>query len=281
MARRTRRPALVAAPVVLVALVLGAVLTSVANRGGAFGLPDAAPSAAATAAAAPSSAAAPPSTSNATPATSGSALAVLATLPVKGKAPMTGYVRTARFGAAWLDVDRNGCDTRDDVLRRDLTDVAGSRCTVRSGVLHDPYTGRTIHFVRGEGTSTAVQIDHVVPLADAWRTGAQRLSQAQRIALANDPINLFAVDGPTNGQKSDGDAATWLPPSTAFRCTYIAHQVGVKRAYGLWVTPAEKAAMQRILTACPSTPAPASRISSLVSTGSGATPAASSSAGAQ
>ena len=187
----------------------------------------------------------------------GSALAALASIPVKGRAPLTGYVRTARFGAAWLDVDRNGCDTRDDVLRRDLTGVAGSRCTVRSGELHDPYTGRTIAFVRGQGTSEAVQIDHVVALADAWRSGAQQLTQERRVALANDPVNLFAVDGPTNSSKGDGDAATWLPPRKAFRCTYVAHQVAVKHAYGLWVTPAEHDAIERVLASCPDEPLPA------------------------
>lgn len=185
------------------------------------------------------------------------AAAALAALPVKGAAPMTGYQRTARFGAAWLDVDRNGCDTRNDVLRRDLVDRRESRCTVRSGVLRDPYSGRTVDFVRGERTSAAVQIDHVVSLADAWRTGAQRLPQARRIALANDPVNLFAVDGPTNTAKRDGDAATWLPKRKAFRCTYVAHQIAVKRAYGLWVVPAERAAMARVLAACPGQRLPA------------------------
>jgi hypothetical protein len=252
---RSRRTALVAAPIVLVALVLGAVLTSVVARGGASAAP-------------PAAAAAPASVH------AGTALAVLATLRVKGRAPMTGYVRTAKFGAAWLDVDRNGCDTRDDVLRRDLTAVTGSRCTVRTGVLHDPYTRTTIHFVRGVKTSAAVQIDHIVPLGDAWQTGAQGWTQAKRIDLANDPINLFAVDGPSNEQKSDSDAASWLPPNKSFRCTYIAHQVGVKKAYGLWVTTAEKAAMQRVLTTCPTMKAPVSTTSKLVYTGSGATPSA-------
>ncbi|MCU1472250.1 HNH endonuclease family protein [Amnibacterium sp.] len=194
----------------------------------------------------------------------GSALAVLDSLPVKGRAPMTGYARVAEFGTAWLDVDRNGCDTRNDILRRDLADTTGSGCRVLRGVLDDPYTGRVVDFVRGEGTSTAVQIDHVVSLGDAWQTGAQRLSQAKRIDLANDPINLFAVDGPTNERKGDGDTATWLPPNKAFRCTYVAHQVGVKKAYGLWVAPAEKAAMQRILTTCPTARAPVSSVSDVV-----------------
>jgi hypothetical protein len=263
---RSRRSALVVAPVVLVVLVLGAVLTSLATRGGA----SAAPPASSVTAIIPTSA--PPAAVR-----GGTALAVLATLPVKGRAPMTGYIRTARFGAAWLDVDRNGCDTRDDVLRRDLTAVTGTRCTVRSGVLHDPYTGTTIRFTRGATTSTAVQIDHVVPLGDAWQTGAQGWSQAKRIDLANDPINLFAVDGPSNEQKSDSDAASWLPPSKAFRCTYVAHQVGVKKSYGLWVTSAEKAAMQRILASCPTVTAPVSTLSTAAYTGPGATPSASAS----
>lgn len=271
----SRRPALVAIPIVLVALVVGAVATGVAAGGGAWGAPSASSSAAATSR--PAAAAAAASTTVVPAAKPGatSALAVLATLKVKGRAPMTGYLRTAKFGAAWLDVDRNGCDTRDDILRRDLTKVTGTGCTVRTGVLHDPYTRTTIDFTRGVKTSAAVQIDHVVPLGDAWQTGAQGWTQAKRVALANDPINLFAVDGPTNERKSDSDAASWLPPSKAFRCTYVAHQVGVKKAYGLWVTTAEKAAMQRILTTCPTTKAPTSTVSKIVSTGPGSSPSAS------
>ena len=179
------------------------------------------------------------------------AIALLATLPVKGRAPMTGYLRTAMFGAAWLDEDRNGCDTRNDMLSRDLTGVvkAGS-CRVLSGHLVSPYSGGVIDFVRGELTSTTVQIDHVVSLGDAWRTGAQQLSAAQRVALANDPINLFAVDARSNAQKRAGDAATWLPASKPFRCTYVSHQVSVKATYGLWVTQAEHDAMARVLSNC-------------------------------
>jgi hypothetical protein len=255
--------------VVVVALVLGA------PAGGA--LPPTRPGSAAAADAASS---AVPSASAGASAAPDSALAVLAGLPVKGRAPLTGYARTADFGPAWLDVDRNGCDTRDDVLHRDLTRISGSRCTVRSGVLADPYTGRTIDFVRGATTSEAVQIDHVVALADAWQTGAQRLSAARRVALANDPINLFAVDGPTNQQKGAGDAATWLPPNRSFRCTYVAHQVGVKRTYGLWVTAAERAAMERVLTACPTTPAPVSALSAAAAGGAAAPSATGSTAAA-
>jgi hypothetical protein len=129
--------------------------------------------------------------------------------------------------------------------------TAGSRCRVASGTLHDPYTGKTIGFVRGNSTSTAVQIDHVVALSDAWQKGAQQLTAAQRTALANDPLNLLAVDGPTNEAKGDGDAATWLPPNRSYRCQYAARQVSVKATYSLWVTQAEHDAIARVLASCP------------------------------
>lgn len=187
------------------------------------------------------------------------ATAVLNQLPVKGRAPKTGYART-QFGPAWADVDHNGCDTRNDILNRDLKDVThrpGTHdCIVLTGVLNDPYTGRTIHFQRGRDTSTAVQIDHVVALSDAWQTGAQQLSADRRRELANDPDNLLAVDGPANQQKSDSDAASWLPANRSFRCAYVARQIGVKRKYSLWVTAAEKGAMQRVLSSCPAQKVP-------------------------
>lgn len=176
----------------------------------------------------------------------------LAALPVRARAPSDGYTRE-RFGQAWEDVDHNGCDTRDDILRRDLekpTYKSGdSDCTVESGVLHDPYTGHTIDFRRGPD-SAAVQIDHVVALADAWQTGAQDLAATARLALANDPANLLAVDGPANQDKSADDASTWLPPNTGYQCAYVVRQLRVKAAYGLWVTPAEHDAMSRTLRTC-------------------------------
>jgi hypothetical protein len=185
----------------------------------------------------------------------GTAAAQLATLPVKGRAPMTGYDR-ARFGPSWLDADRNGCDTRNDVLAEHLEDLAfepGTRdCVVLSGSLHDPYTGDRVDFVRGDGT--LVDIDHVVALANAWVTGAQRWDVRERAALANDPMNLLPVDASANRQKGDADAATWLPPSKRFRCEYVARQVGVKAKYGLWVTPPERAAVERVLADCPDEP---------------------------
>ena len=183
-----------------------------------------------------------------------SASATLASLPIKGRAPKTGYSR-AQFGPTWADVDRNGCDTRNDMLKRDLTEiifkVKTKNCVVLTGVLQDRYSGETIYFTRGNITSMEVQIDHVVALSNAWQTGAFKLTMAQRTAFANDPLNLFAVKGRLNSQKGDGDAATWLPPLKSFRCAYVAQQIAVKAKYSLWVTAPEKDAMVRILAACP------------------------------
>ncbi|WP_299037015.1 DUF1524 domain-containing protein [uncultured Pseudokineococcus sp.] len=184
----------------------------------------------------------------------GTALAALATLPVKGRAPRTGYDRDL-FGQAWADVDRNGCDTRNDVLRRDLVDVVldarTGGCVVLSGLLADPFTGASVPFTRGVATSADVQVDHLVALSDAWQKGAQQWSADEREAFANDPLNLLAVDGPTNAAKGDGDAATWLPPQRAVRCAYVARQVAVKATYGAWVTAAERDAVARVLEGCP------------------------------
>lgn len=188
------------------------------------------------------------------------ALAILAALPIKGRAPKTGYDR-ALFGQAWADVDRNGCDTRNDILQRDLQAESfkpGTRdCVILTGTLHDPYTGRDIAFKRGQTTSAEVQIDHVVALSDAWQKGAQQISTTDRERLANDPLNLLAVDGPANQQKSDGDAATWLPANKPFRCQYVARQVAVKHNYRLWVTQAEHDAIAGILSGCKGQKVPA------------------------
>ncbi|WP_300008921.1 HNH endonuclease family protein [Pseudonocardia sp.] len=199
------------------------------------------------------------------PTPTGDAAAALATLPVKGRAPKTGYERD-RFGQRWADVDRDGCDQRNQVLARDLTAVEfrpGTRdCVVLSGALLDPYTGEGVPFLRGQDTSADVQIDHVVALSNAWQTGAQQLDADVRELLANDVLNLLAVDGPTNGSKGDGDAATWLPPARGYRCAYVARQVAVKAKYGLWVTAAESEAIARVLRACPGEPLPASTVPS-------------------
>ena len=186
------------------------------------------------------------------------ARAALSQLEVKGRAPKTGYDRDL-FGQAWTDdvsveFGRNGCDTRNDVLQRDLQDISfrpGTQdCVVLTGVLDGPYTGERIDFVRGQDTSSEVQIDHVVALSDAWQKGAQQLTEEQRRDFANDPLNLLAVAGWSNQQKGDGDAATWLPPRREFRCSYVSRQVLVKERYGLWVTQAERDAIERVMAGC-------------------------------
>lgn len=178
------------------------------------------------------------------------AVGVLAALPVGPRGAKTGYDR-ALFD--WRqDTDRNGCDTRNDVLRRDLTAITVTSeshgCVVTIGTLTSPYSGARLAFVRD---SSAVDVDHVVALSDAWQSGADALPGDQRVALANDPLNLLAVEHTLNQQKSDGDAATWLPPRTAYRCEYVARQIAVKAKYRLRVKPAEKTAMEHVLSACP------------------------------
>ena len=186
------------------------------------------------------------------------AVAELNSLAVKGRAPKTGYERSL-FGDAWTDDvtvadGRNGCDTRNDILRRDLIDVVikpGSNgCAVVSGVLNDPYTGTSIDFVRGPGSSAQVQIDHMVALSDAWQTGAQEWDEMTRRNFANDPRNLQSTLGWINQEKGDSDAASWLPPNTSYRCTFVTRIIDVKAAYRLWVTPAEHDALARELAQC-------------------------------
>ena len=178
------------------------------------------------------------------------ARAILEQMPVKGRAPKTGYARN-QFGPQWSDIDRNGCDTRNDILKRDLIAIVFREktrdCVVERGILKDPYSGQTIDFLRGEKTSALVQIDHVVALSNAWQTGIFQSTLKVRTNFANDPLNLMAVKGSLNSQKGDSDAATWLPPNKAFRCEYVTRQIQVKAKYGLWVTKAEKEAMNRIL----------------------------------
>lgn len=183
------------------------------------------------------------------PAAKGTALAAVDALPVKGRAAKTGYSRD-QFGKGWTDTDSNGCATREDILKRDLKDVKlKNKCDVASGTLaQDLYTGDSIKFVRG---ASKVDIDHVVALSDAWQKGAQQWDKKKRVAFANDPLNLLAVDASANRRKSDGDAATWLPTFAGGRCPYVADQVAVKIKYQLWVTDAEKAAMKKVLTECP------------------------------
>lgn len=169
-------------------------------------------------------------------------------LEVKDRAPKTGYSRD-EFGGSWADTVL--CDVRNEILARDLIDVVRNKdCKVVSGILLDPYTAKKINFVRGADTSSEVQIDHVVALNDAWQKGAQQLSYAERVKFHNDSLNLLAVDGDANQQKSNSDAASWLPSNKAFRCSYVSRQVGVKLKYGIWVTWTEKEAIKRVLEKC-------------------------------
>jgi hypothetical protein len=198
------------------------------------------------------------------PAWAAGAAKLVADLPVKPPGSMAGYSRD-RFGPPWDDTDGNGCDTRDDILRLDLRRVkfkADSDCVISSGTLGDPYTGRRISFMRGVGTSSAVQIDHVVALGDAWRSGARNWTAERRLRYANDPSVLLAVDGPENEAKGDDDASQWLPDNKRFACAYVVIQVTIKTEYELWVTQQEHDAMAATLDDCgahPKAPKPRSR----------------------
>jgi hypothetical protein len=168
-----------------------------------------------------------------------------------------GYVRDA-FGSDWVDTDGNGCNQRDDVLLRDA--VPGSTRVAQQGVCdhdvlagtwHDPYTGRTLRFtdLKDLAQAEAIQIDHVVPLAEAWVSGARRWTTSKREMFANDLGELLAVDGPTNMSKGDGDPASWRPRQ-GYQCTYARRWISVKARYGLAVDPAERAALRQMLALC-------------------------------
>ena len=177
-------------------------------------------------------------------------------LPVRGWDRTSDFQRS-QFGQAWSDdvnveFGHNGCNTRDDILRRDLNDlvVRPFTCFAQTGTLVDPYTGTVIAFVRGPQTSNSVEVDHVVALADAWYKGARSWDPQRRLDFANDPRNLLAVSPKANFDKAFRDAASWLPPNRGFRCDFVARQVDVKTAYGLWLSAKEKKAMTDVLADC-------------------------------
>ena len=184
-----------------------------------------------------------------TQAATNDALTALNNLEVKGRAAKTGYTRS-QF-PHWSDPDRNGCDARNDTLKRDLTNITykvGTRnCKVIAGQLLDPFSGEVLIFSSEKST---VDIDHVVALSNAWQTGAAYFDKTKRSQIANDPLNLLAVDAKLNRQKGDADAATWLPPAKSYRCEYVARQIAVKIKYSLWLTAPEKSAMSKILASC-------------------------------
>ena len=186
------------------------------------------------------------------------ATTALAALPVAGKTSLDGYDRGCGegegcvFGPAWADVDRNGCDQRNDVLHRDLTAVQvreGTHdCVVVGGVLDDPYTGQTVTFVKADAAE--VPIDHVVPLAAAWVQGAAAWSAEQRQSFANDLANLMATTRAANSAKGDSTAEEWVPDDPSYGCSYASVVVTVKSRYALAVTPAEATALQSLLATC-------------------------------
>ena len=186
------------------------------------------------------------------------ATTALAALPVAEKTSLDGYDRGCGegegcvFGPAWSDVDRNGCDQRNDVLHRDLTAVQvreGTHdCVVVGGVLDDPYTGQTVTFVKADAAE--VPIDHVVPLAAAWVQGAAAWSAEQRQSFANDLANLMATTRAANSAKGDSTAEEWVPDDPSYGCSYASVIVTVKSRYALAVTPAESTALQSLLATC-------------------------------
>jgi len=181
---------------------------------------------------------------------------VLEKLEVKGRAPKTGYSRE-QFYETWPNID--GCSLRQHIIKRELGNSAiiseTNNCTVVAGEYDEPYTGSHLVFYQKTDLSNKIQIDHIVALSDAWQKGAQQLTMEERYNFATDPLNLIAVEAKANQDKSDGDAATWLPPNKQFRCTYVARQISVKYKYKLWVTKAEKEAITNVLVKCPSEPA--------------------------
>lgn len=180
-----------------------------------------------------------------------SAVFALGKLAVKAAASHDGYSRD-QFGSGWATV--GSCDMREQILNRDLEhvkDKSADDCTVLSGTLDDPYSGETIQFIRGPGTSEVVQIDHIVAVSNAWQTGAQSLTPDEREQFYNDPLELIAVSGVQNNAKSDADASEWLPSNKSYECRYVARQIAVKLKYHLWITSAEREAIQSTLNACP------------------------------
>ena len=186
------------------------------------------------------------------------ASAALGTHAVAGKGSLDGYVRDCGagagcvFGPAWADVDHDGCDQRDDVLHRDLTGVqvrAGTHgCVVVAGTFDDPYTGATVRFAKSDAGE--VPIDHVVPLAAAWTQGAARWTADEREAFANDLGNLLTTTRAVNSAKGDATAEEWVPPDSAYRCSYATVVITVKQRYRLSVTSAEAAALSGLLATC-------------------------------
>lgn len=181
----------------------------------------------------------------------GGSLRQLCALTVRQDAEHGGYQRDM-FGTGWMDRDGNGCDTRAEILARDFQSPrfadSAKPCRLTGGIFHDPYTGKTMQFKTAPGRK--VQIDHVVALGNAWKSGAWAWTKAQREAYANDPSVLLAADGPANQQKSDASADAWMPPNHNFRCAYARQQIDIKYRWNLTITAAEKTALLSALARC-------------------------------
>jgi hypothetical protein len=202
----------------------------------------------------------PSASESSTASSAGTALGLLGTLEVKPEDKSVTYNREL-FGEPWEDVDGNGCDTRNDMLMRDLDNitVAADECKVLKGTLIDPYSGKPIDFDRSKGGGGGLDIDHVIALSAAFSTGASSWPAEKRLQFANDPLNLITSASGPNRAKGDKDASEWLPATAgnpAFNCRYVARQVAVKAKYGSWITPAESKAMKVVLDTCPNEPVP-------------------------
>ncbi len=256
-ARRWRRRGLIAAlAVLLVGAVAAALIWQQRSSSEMSGPSPTWRAGESTSSATPSVAPPDPATASPGPSRYEIARRQLRELPVRGWDRTSDFQRR-QFGEAWSDdvnveFGHNGCNTRDDILRRDLKNlvVRPFTCFAQSGTLIDPYTGTTIDFVRGPDTSNSIEIDHVVSLADAWYKGARAWDPQRRLDFANDPRNLLAVSPKANFDKAFRDAASWLPPNQAFRCDFVARQIDVKTAYGLWLSAKERKALADVLARC-------------------------------
>ena len=180
------------------------------------------------------------------------------TAPPAAPPPTTSAAEYDRdlFGPRWADVDRNGCDTRNDILARDLSDVVykpgTNDCVVLSGILHDSYTGETVTFTRISEGYQPVQIDHIIPLAVAWASGADSWTEEQRTQFANDPANLQTTTA--NQAKGDSTPSAWMPTAEGAACEYSTRYLDVATVYALEIPTADRDALTAALTSCPSAP---------------------------
>ncbi|MDT9683664.1 HNH endonuclease family protein [Streptomyces sp. TRM76323] len=188
---------------------------------------------------APAAQASPP-----TPVSAATARTYLGQLTVRAEGSSSGYSRD--LFPHWI-TQYDACNTREVVLERDGTGVIqDSTCAATGGSWYSEYDGATWY------AASDLDIDHVVPLAEAWRSGANSWTTTQRRSFANDLTRpqLIAVTDNVNQAKGDQDPAEWLPSRTAYRCTYARMWVHVKHYWGLSVDSAEKSALQSVLNGC-------------------------------